>query len=84
MKNIFLVLLGAVALTGCMHRYDVTLTNGMKITHVSKPKLDKQSGLYVFKNIKGQKEYITAARVIEIAPHSDEKSPKSSPPVTPH
>jgi PBP1b-binding outer membrane lipoprotein LpoB len=71
MKNILLLLLGAVFLAGCMHNYDLTLVNGMKITHVSKPKLNKQTGVYTFKDIKGQKKSISAARVVEIAPHSD-------------
>ena len=73
MKNILLLALGAGFLTGCMHGYDVTLVNGMTITHVSKPKLDKQGGVYVFKNIKGETETINAARVVEIAPHSESK-----------
>jgi hypothetical protein len=79
MKNVLLLLLGTVFLTGCMHNYDVTLINGIKITHVTKPKLDKESGLYTFRNIQGKKESINASRVVEIAPHSDKKI-KSPPP----
>ena len=73
MKNNLLLLLGAVLLTGCMHGYDITLVNGIKITHVSKPKLNKQTGVYTFKDIKGRTNSINAARVVEIAPHSDKK-----------
>ena len=73
MKNILLLLLGAVFLTGCMHNYDMTLTNGMKIPGVSKPKLDKQTGVYMYKDVKGRTNYISSARVVEIAPHSDQK-----------
>jgi PBP1b-binding outer membrane lipoprotein LpoB len=70
MKNILLLLLVAVFLAGCMHNYDLTLVNGMKITHVSKPKLNKQTGVYTFKDVKGRTNSISAARVVEIAPHS--------------
>ena len=71
MKNVLLLLLGAVFLAGCMHNYDLTLTNGMKITRVSKPKFNKETGVYTFRDIKGRTNSINAARVTEIAPHSD-------------
>jgi hypothetical protein len=71
MKNIVVLLFGAVFLTGCMHNYDMTLVNGMRITRVSKPKFDKATGVYTYTNIKGQKESINAGRVVEIAPHSE-------------
>lgn len=77
MKNIFLLLVGTLLWTGCMHNYDITLVNGMKITGVSKPKLDKKSGVYMYKNVKGTKESINASRVVEIAPHHEEKAPKT-------
>ncbi len=70
MKNTLLLLIGAMFLAGCMHDYDVTLANGMKITHVSKPKLNKETGVYTFTNIKGEKKSVSAAKVVEIAPHS--------------
>jgi type IV secretory pathway VirD2 relaxase len=71
MKNTLLLLLGAVFLAGCMHHYDLTLINGMRITRVSKPKLNKETGVYTYKDIKGRTNSISAARVVEIAPHSD-------------
>jgi hypothetical protein len=74
MKNILLFVLGACCLTGCARTYDVTLVNGMRITRVSKPKLDKEGGVYVFKNARGDSETINAARVVEIAPHSSSAS----------
>jgi hypothetical protein len=79
MKNVFLLLLAAVLLAGCVHRYDITLVNGMKMTHVSKPKLDNDTGMYTFTDIRGKKKTISASRVVEIAPHSEMKS-KSGPP----
>jgi hypothetical protein len=80
MKNTLLPLLGAVFLTGCMHNYDITLTNGMKISRVSKPKLNKETGVYAYKDIRGEKKSISAARVIQIAPHSDKKVIPGTPP----
>ena len=79
MKNVLVLLLGAVFLAGCIHNYDVTLANGMKITHVSKPKLNKETDVYTYTDIKGRKKYINAARVVEIAPHSNPKV-KGAPP----
>jgi hypothetical protein len=70
MKNVLLLLLGTVFLSGCMHHYDMTLVNGARITHVSKPKLDKATGTYTYTDIKGEKKSISAAKVVEIAPHS--------------
>jgi len=81
MKNVLLLLLGALFLTGCMHNYDLTLINGGKMTRVSKPKLDKNTGLYSFTDIKGRKRTISASRVVEIAPHKDPKKVKNAPPL---
>ena len=73
MKNVLLLLLVTVCLTGCMHNYDLTLVNGGRITRVSKPKLNKESGLYTFTDMNGKKKSVSASRVVEIAPHSDPK-----------
>jgi PBP1b-binding outer membrane lipoprotein LpoB len=70
MKNVLVLLLSSVFLAGCMHNYDLTLVNGKKITHVSKPKLNKETGVYTFKDVKGRTNSISAAKVVEIAPHS--------------
>ena len=56
MKNIPSAAGGRVLVAGCMHNYDITLVNGIRITHVSKPKLDKETGVYTFKDIKGRNE----------------------------
>jgi hypothetical protein len=47
------------------------LVDGRRITRVSKPKFDKETGMYTFTNIKGEKKSITAARVVEIAPYTN-------------
>ena len=80
MKNVLLLLLGTVFLTGCMHNYDLTLVGGRKITRVSKPKLNKETGVYTFKDVKGRTNSISAGRVVEIAPHSNRKVTPGSPP----
>jgi uncharacterized lipoprotein YajG len=69
MKKVLFSLLGTALLTGCMHNYDLTLTNGTKITGVSKPKFNKESGSYTYKNVRGEQRSISASRVAEIAPH---------------
>jgi hypothetical protein len=80
MKNVLVLLLASVFLAGCMHNYDLTLVNGMKITRVSKPKLDKETGVYTFTNIRGEKKSVSAARVVEIAPHTNQKVTGGTPP----
>jgi hypothetical protein len=70
MKNVMLLFVGSFFLAGCAHDYDMVLMNGMVITHVSKPKLDKAEGIYTYSNVTGEKEYIQASRVERIEPHS--------------
>jgi len=69
MKQLFFAVLAACLLSGCAH-YDLMLTNGMRITNVTKPKLDKFNDVYVYKDVAGNQRYVSAGRVIEIAPHS--------------
>jgi hypothetical protein len=54
-----------------MHGYDMTLINGVTLTRISKPRLDKGTDTYIFKDGKGQLHKISAARVVEIQPHSN-------------
>ena len=64
-----LLLFGLViGATGCASRYKVTLTNGNVYTARGKPKLDKQTGAYLFKDTKGQAMSVPGFRVKEIAP----------------
>jgi hypothetical protein len=64
----------ACLLAGCATRYDITLNNGRKITGVSHPVLDKETGDYRFKDAAGNRLSIKATRVIEIAPHSSKSN----------
>jgi hypothetical protein len=79
MKNVLLLLLGSVLLAGCMHGYDVTMVNGMVLTHVSKPRFDKEEGVYKFTDARGKKQTVSAARIVEIAPHTNKKLSVSPP-----
>ena len=76
MKKLLLTLVVAGILTGCSHRYVITLNNNMRITSASKPRF--QNGNYYFKDANGQTNSIPASRVKEIAPASmvkEEKTP---------
>lgn len=58
----------ALACCGCSQRYRMTLTNGNTFTTSSKPKLNAAGTAYVFKDLSGKETWISAGRVIEIAP----------------
>ena len=60
-------LLAAILVTGCASRhYTITLNNGNRITASGKPRLE--NGSYVFKDTKGQVQYVPSGRVREVAP----------------
>ena len=73
MKKLLLTLAVAGILTGCSHRYVITLNNNNRITATSKPRF--QGGNYYFKDANGQENSIPAGRVKEIAPASMVKDP---------
>ena len=62
---LFSLVIGA---SGCAPRYNVTMTNGMVVTARGKPKYDKKTGAYTFKDAKGQTMSVPGFRVKEIAP----------------
>jgi len=61
--------LAVMLLCGCTQNYIITLNNGKRITTVGKPKYDQ--GIYIVKDASGEKGYIPAGRVREIAPASE-------------
>jgi hypothetical protein len=63
-------LLCAALLTGCAHRYDMTLTNGARITNVTKPFFDRNEGAFYYKDVAGKIHHVSSGRVVEIKPHS--------------
>jgi hypothetical protein len=70
MKKVLPVLVVALLLTGCAHRYDMTLTNGIRITNVTKPVLNTDTDQFTYKDVAGNERHVSAARVMEIKPHS--------------
>jgi hypothetical protein len=79
MKKTLVLLLMITALVGCRTRYDITLSNGSKISGVSKPQLDRNSGYYVFTEASGKTNFIPSMRVSLIEPQrfsEEESSPK--------
>jgi hypothetical protein len=74
MKLLFPSLAAVLLLAGCAHHYDLTLTNGIRVTNVSKPILDKNAGTYTYKDASGQERQIPASRVVEIDAHSSSRS----------
>ncbi len=76
MKKFLAILLVATALAGCRTRFDVTLTSGMKITNVSRPKLEPQSNFYYFKDAAGQMHSMPASRVSVIEPTGSSDEPR--------
>jgi len=52
---------------GCSsHQYKVTLRNGQEIPALTRPKLDKATASYSFKDLSGQKLTISAYQIKEI------------------
>ena len=66
-----IILLGIAGLTGCSHQYVMKMSNGSKIVAAGRPKLVQEKGQYVYKDARGDKHYVSQARVIEIEPASD-------------
>jgi hypothetical protein len=67
-------LFAAAVLTGCARRYDITLTNGDRVTNVTRPVLDRQSGVFTYKDVAGNEHQVHAGHVVEIDPHSSKNS----------
>jgi hypothetical protein len=63
-------LFSAVLLSGCAHRYDIMLTNGSRVTNVTKPVLDRSNGVFTYKDVAGNEHKVNAGRVVDIGPHS--------------
>ncbi|HEU0011962.1 MAG TPA: YgdI/YgdR family lipoprotein [Verrucomicrobiae bacterium] len=69
MKLIAPLVLSCLAFTtGCVRRYEVTLTNQRVITAHGKPKYDKEQGTFRFKDSEGRVHVVPAFTIREIAP----------------
>jgi hypothetical protein len=73
--GLMLSLLAAVLLSGCAHRYDIMLTNGGRVTNVTKPVLDRETGVFTYNDVAGHEHKISAGRVVDIGPHSKKNEP---------
>lgn len=69
-RALFALLLTAATLCGCA-RYDMTLTNGGRVTNVRKPTYNKQGGYYSYVTAGGQTNIVPASRVVSVVPHGD-------------
>jgi hypothetical protein len=67
-------LFAAALLAGCAHRYDITLTNGERVTNVTKPILNRDRGAFYYQDVAGQEHHVFVGRVVEIAPHSNKNT----------
>jgi len=69
MKLVASLVLSCLAFTtGCVHRYEVTLTNQRVITAHGKPKYDKKQGTFRFKDAEGRAHVLPSFMIQEIAP----------------
>ncbi|HEY3855533.1 MAG TPA: YgdI/YgdR family lipoprotein [Verrucomicrobiae bacterium] len=73
MKKVLPSLAVALLLSGCARHYDMTLTNGMRVTNVTKPVLDEEASTYSYKDVAGNEHKVSQVRVLEIKPHSHRK-----------
>ncbi len=65
---VLLLLALAVAASGCMPRYRITLTSGSFIDTKGKPKLNKEQSAWLYTDVQGRQGVVPAFRVQEIAP----------------
>jgi hypothetical protein len=70
MKKVLPLLVAALALAGCAEHYDMTLTNGVRVTNVTKPVLNTDTETFYYKDVAGNEHHVGQARVLEIKPHS--------------
>lgn len=66
MKQLLVALLCAAALAGCSSEYLISTNDGQLITTDSKPKLDPDSGVYIFKDAEGREQAIPATSVKQV------------------
>ena len=66
MKHLLIALLCATALAGCSSEYIISTNDGQMNTTDSKPKLDPDSGMYIFKDAEGREQAIPSASVKQV------------------
>jgi len=70
MKKVLPMLAAVFLLAGCARHYDMILTNGIRVTNVTKPVLNTEEGSYTYKDVAGNVRHVSQSRVLEIKPHS--------------
>ena len=68
-------LLSAALWTGCARHYDILMTDGTRVTNVTRPIKNKETGMLVYKDVAGHEHQKNAAHVVEISPHSSKNNP---------
>ena len=68
MKAFALLLIATGLICGCAQRHTVTLQNRQEYTTSSRPKFDKETGTYQFKDDAGRPIVIPGFRVKQIEP----------------
>jgi len=63
-----LVLLSLALASGCVRRYEITLSNQRLITAHGKPKYDKEHGTVRFKDAEGRVHVVPSITIREISP----------------
>ncbi|MGI3129202.1 YgdI/YgdR family lipoprotein [Halopseudomonas pachastrellae] len=66
MKHLLIALVCATALAGCSSEYIISTNDGQMITTDNKPKLDPDSGMYIFEDAEGRKQAIPATSVKQV------------------
>ncbi|MEL0167216.1 MAG: YgdI/YgdR family lipoprotein [Pseudomonadaceae bacterium] len=66
MKHLILALLCAMALAGCSSEYIISTNSGEMIATDNKPKLDEDTGMYLFEDAEGREQAIPVSSVKQI------------------
>ena len=66
MKQLLIALLCATALAGCSSKYLISTNGGQLIATDGRPKLDPDSGMYIFEDTEGREQAIPATSVKQV------------------
>jgi hypothetical protein len=78
MKKVIPLLVTALLLAGCAQHYDMMLTDGVRVTNVTRPVFNAETGQFTYKDVAGNVRRVSQARVLEIKPHSRQNDPFAS------
>jgi hypothetical protein len=69
----------SLLVSGCASRYTITTNRGYKITAKGKPRYDKSSAAWIYKDGEGVTRSISAGAVNEVSPESMSGDSQSAP-----